>query len=345
MTVLLLAALAGCGGRPGARPFEGDGGTADAARDAAHDAAGRAGDAQASGCVLFGGFPAEASGDVGHDTWFWNGTAWTPHSETLPKSFTGSAVTVGGEVLLIGVENSSAATSVEVWAWHGTSWTQRPAVVAPPERAQAAVAALGTDVVLFGGRTNDGSATFLADTWVWDGATWVQRSMAVGPPARARAAAANVSGRVLVFGGMNDSGALGDTWVWEGTEWQAMMTARSPSARSGAAAATLGDHVVLFGGCVGGSYQGCADVGVEVAETWEWSLADGWRDSLTETTAGPRDVAVAATLGSTVVLFGGFTGTREAETLGDTWLWDGKSWASPQVAGPPGRGLAALSCR
>jgi hypothetical protein len=40
---------------------------------------------------------------------------------------------------------------------------------------------------------------------------------------------------------------------------------------------------------------------------------------------------VAATLGSTVVLFGGFSGPP----LGDTWTWDGTDWTQVMPSTPP----------
>ena len=48
-----------------------------------------------------------------------------------------------------------------------------------------------------------------------------------------------------------------------------------------------------------------------------------------------------ATLDGEIVLFGGQDETSYA--LGDTWTWDGTSWAKQDVSGPPARFGAAMA--
>jgi hypothetical protein len=46
-----------------------------------------------------------------------------------------------------------------------------------------------------------------------------------------------------------------------------------------------------------------------------------------------------ATLGQTIVLFGG----ENASYLPDTWIWDGSEWSQQFVDGPTARSGAAMS--
>jgi hypothetical protein len=86
--------------------------------------------------------------------------------------------------------------------------------------------------------------------------------------------------------------------------------------------ATLGNQVVLFGG-----RDGNFD---DQGDTWTWD-GKAWTKQAPAHTPGAREFAVAATLGSTVVLFGGLYGP----TLGDTWTWDGKDWTQGMPSTPP----------
>jgi hypothetical protein len=97
--------------------------------------------------------------------------------------------------------------------------------------------------------------------------------------------------------------------------------------------ATLADHVVLFGG---------RDTSfADLDDTWTW---DGsvWAQQTPTHIPGAREFASAATLGGTVVLFGGLDG----HTLSDTWTWDGEDWTemTPAMAPNPreGAGIATL---
>jgi hypothetical protein len=72
----------------------------------------------------------------------------------------------------------------DTWTFNGKDWTQMCGACAPPVRADAVMATLGSDVVLFGGY--DGSS-FLQDTWTFNGTSWTQASVSSPPPARAYA--------------------------------------------------------------------------------------------------------------------------------------------------------------
>jgi hypothetical protein len=89
----------------------------------------------------------------------------------------------------------------------------------------------------------------------------------------------------------------------------------------------LDGKVVLFGG-----EDATATV---LGDTWIW---DGttWTQAFPAHSPAPRVGAMAATLGSLVVLFGGDAGLTDNE-LSDTWVWDGTDWTPLNVSGPSPR--------
>jgi hypothetical protein len=298
--------------------------------------------APASRCVLFGGFPSAAvANDT--DTWTWDGASWSHVDTTAPEVNTGTLVTFAGQPILFSTPSTSALGPMRLFRFDDPAWTEITPPGSPPSRTGAAVAAVDGGVVVFGGLSNDGTYSALADTWVWDGSTWTEKSTEVAPSGRFFAAAASLNGRAVVFGGASPQGALGDTWIWDGSTWAQASAASAPSPRVGARAATVGDQVVLFGGCAAGGVTECEFTGTQVGDTWIWD-GNAWTDASPLTSPSARDEPALATLGATVVLFGGFVSAGDAAAAGDTWIWDGSKWSQRAAIGPTARGLAALGC-
>jgi N-acetylneuraminic acid mutarotase len=219
------------------------------------------------------------------------------------------------------------------WIWSGTSWSQRMPASAPDSRTWAAAATLDGNVVVFGGYAAlpDGSG-YVNDTWVWDGENWTEQHPAESPSARYGAAVATLNDQVVLFGGLTPGTALNDTWVWDGSNWTEQHPATSPPGRNDAAAATVNGKIVLFGGVVGIS------TGSTLAnDTWEWD-GKNWTELHPPTSPSARDAPMAATVGSTMVLFGGRReGNPTWNYLNDTWGWDGSTWTelAPALSPPP----------
>jgi hypothetical protein len=192
--------------------------------------------------------------------------------------------TLGDEVVLFGGDGDGGPVG-DTWSWDGAAWTQRSGT-GPSARQGAAMAARGSEVVLFGGR--DTSFDDLADTWTWDGTKWTLRTPAHSPSAREFGAAATVTATqgttVVLFGG--EFGAtLADTWTWDGTDWTEQSPASPPSARESPGMATLGGQAVLFGG-----WDGAATY---YDDTWLWD-GTSWTPVSTE---GPSFRALVAMSG------------------------------------------------
>lgn len=77
-----------------------------------------------------------------------------------------------------------------------------------------------------------------------------------------------------------------------------------------------------------------------LVETDHWLDEQAWTQL---TLSGPsgRDGAAMATLGGTIVLFGGESSGESY--LGDTWTFDGTAWTQKQVSGPSPRSESAIA--
>ncbi len=154
-----------------------------------------------------------------------------------------------------------------------------------------------------------------------------------------RAAKATVLfGGVLWNAGWN---LLSDTWeLWDG-KWLPILFGDHPAARHRGAMVydARRGQCVLFGG-----QTKEARGFVTLDDTWTYS-AQRWRQwSGRGPRPGPRCGQAMAfdEEAGVVVLFGGAAG-RSAESLGDTWLFDGGAWRLVAGPAPPPRRYAALA--
>jgi len=217
----------------------------------------------------------------------------------------------------------------------GSIWRETTSAHAgPPERQGAAIGVLNGTVVLFGGLVPGPSV--LSETWTWDGMSWKLVSVG-GPPPRFSAVMASLQNRLVLFGGSSIGADLGDTWAWDGAQWTELQVP-GPSARAGATMASMGGDLVLFGG---GSF---GPEGVNFRDTWTFN-GSSWRQvAVSGPTPTPRGGATMTTLGNEVVLFGGSASNNETQSLlGDTWTFDGTSWAQLEITGPSPRAGAAMT--
>jgi hypothetical protein len=148
--------------------------------------------------------------------------------------------------------------------------------------------------------------------------------------------------RLVMFGGWDAaSNFRGDTWEWL-EPGLVRVDSAGPDARAGHAFAydPVGRRCLLFGG------QGAQGY---LADTWEW---DGrtWRQ---RDVRGPSARWFAAAVTDPehqrIVIFGGRgpdsarLGRDASGDLGDTWVWDGRSWEQLAGAGPQPRSGARMA--
>ena len=179
-------------------------------------------------------------------------------------------------------------------------------------------------------------------TFVWN----VITSGRQGPGPRSRHVLAHDQGAQadILFGGVFWSAGwnlLSDTWeLWDG-RWSPIQRGNDPPARHRGAMVYDGrrGQCVLFGGQgkEGNRFFTLDDT---------WTFADRrWRQwSGPGPQPSPRCGQAMAfdEEAGVVVLFGG-AASRPAESLGDTWLFDGGSWRFVPGPAPPARRYAALA--
>ena len=166
-------------------------------------------------------------------------------------------------------------------------------------------------------------------------------STCVGPscppaPVPGSEGAANDGGAdrsLIVFGGIRGQTtfqSLGDTWKLDADGAFSPLPSAVPAARGGHACASYAGGMLVYGGS--GDKDPASPVIAALGDTWLWS-AGSWTRRATSGPS-PRVDASMATLGNTVVLFGGRT---TASMSGETWVWDGTSWAKRETPGPSPR--------
>ncbi len=331
-------------GDAGGEP-DGDGGTAsvDAGDGATCGACGELATCQGNVCVpsvvLFGGMtndPDAGTSQFFDDTWLWDGQTWRQASATATHPSARADFSIGalnGNVLLYGGANTNEQPVGygDTWSFSTAGkWTDTMATSGPYGRQSAAMARLGTKLVLFGGWDYDDIGTspgnWIDETWDWDGQFWTQHTVP-GPTGRRNAALAPLGGKLVLFGGSDKNGKLlADTWEWDGNGWTLRMPAHSPPGRAYHSMATLGSKVVMFGGDLGGN------------RVWEWDGTD-WTATLTLGPV-PRVGAAMVSFSGKIVLFGGQNANGKA--LNDTWEWNGTKWTQREVTGPSARMLHGM---
>jgi len=293
--------------------------------------------------VLYGGW--QSTGTVAQgldDSWTFDGTTWTERATVGPTTDALSqwgadradgATNLNGVVVLF--DAAPDGSSTQAWTLTGTQWTLTGAGGPAADDVYPAVASLAGTAVLFGG--ND------ATTWTWSASAWSSHT-GPSPGPRNSATMATLGSTVVLFGGNYAGAAQSDTWTWNGSGWTQANVTNPPSARWGSAMATLGSSVVMFGGC------GAATLGGDPVEctndTWVWNGSTWSQVAISGPKPSPRVNHAMATLGSTVVLFGGSASTDAGiGELGDTWTFDGTEWTQLVVSGPSARAGAAMAAR
>ena len=164
----------------------------------------------------------------------WDGSTWTPLTNTGPVSRILAAMTgaPGGVVLFGGVDNTVPnAPTNDTWRWNGSSRSQLAPTSSPSARYGAAAAQMpgSGHAVIFGGASGTGVNN--GETWTFDGLTWHQVAASGPSPRFGAAMAQDGAAGLLLFGGVDASGFLDDTWRFDGAAWTQLSPATTPPAR------------------------------------------------------------------------------------------------------------------
>lgn len=206
----------------------------------------------------------------------------------------------------------------------------------PPKRAHHALVYDDTRhvVLMTGGSTPlDGGQRFqfFNDLWAFSDSGWQLLGESGEQLSGVGLAWDDRRQMVLSFGGFNGN-SLGELRRLEINQWRALGTHPSVlAAEPGFAYDSKRGRFVTFGGSGQSGLNG---------ETWEY---DGTSWTKRNTTSPPARQAHAmvydAGRGVTVIFGGMGTGPagQPSPSLGDTWEFDGNTWASRDVIGPPPR--------
>lgn len=230
---------------------------------------------------------------------------WAPSTPTPSSEPAFAYDPTRGETLLL-----TGQPSNETWSWDGT-WQQRSAT-GPNMRGDAALAPLGTDMILFGGVDTSTWPIFALfdQTWSWDGQAWSLLQPAQRPPARKGHAMVSTGSELLLFGGFGAAGNLNDTWRFDGSTWLQEQPAASPPKRENHALAydPVRQRAVLFGGW---------DPPSSLQDTWEWDGTNWLQQASSQSPIGG--------LGSAT--FDGAAGRVALPQKNGVWYWDGVDWS------------------
>jgi hypothetical protein len=243
------------------------------------------------------------------------------------------------QVVLFGGGLEDGSEADDLWIWDGVAWEQVFPPLRPPPRLQAQMAydPVRRELVLFGGVQTDPFVQ-LDDTWTWNGIEWTPESPTVSPSESSGGMAFDTDGREMVLLAPMPFGDPMETWTWNGADWMKVSPATSPPERHfpGMAFDWKRREIVVFGG-----YYGCVEFDcIYRRDTWTWN------DRTWSEETPPRKPSPRSSMGmqhaqppGKVVLFGGFGEVPEGfeSFLGDTWLWDGSTWAPRQFPQAPMR--------
>ena len=192
-----------------------------------------------------------------NDLWRFNGTIWSPVTNTngglgTPSGRYGAVAWTdnAGNAYVFGGNNGTYLN--DLWKFNGTSWSPVTNAGTPPSVRDGAVAWSDNagNAYVFGG--NNG--TYLNDLWKFNGTSWYQvtnTNGGLGTPSGRYGAVAwtDNAGNAYVFGGNNGT-YLNDLWRFNGTRWSPVTIAgTSPSIRLGAVAWTdNAGNAYVFGG-------------------------------------------------------------------------------------------------
>lgn len=296
--------------------------------------------------VLFGG-AGTVNGVTDLATWIWDGVSWSRRDVPGPTNRFGHAMAydpIRQRVVLFGGRaTTSSAPDSQTWLWDGAGWSQISAA-GPSARHGHSMTfdpAVGR-IVMMGGANEPIDAV-----WEFDGTNWTRAADPPFPTRWLRFAVSTLesaAGRIVVAGvqdgGFQEFGSS-QTWARTGGAWALLDEA--PSGRTQHAMAfdsTRGETVLYGGRAITSLTQGASGATISVADRADTWTFDGYRWSRRESSSAPgsrqgHSLTFDPVRGTTVLFGGGrFPGPT---ALGDTWVWNGETWARAATTGPSPR--------
>ncbi|HEY4179120.1 MAG TPA: DUF4215 domain-containing protein [Kofleriaceae bacterium] len=260
--------------------------------------------------VLFGG---QHMGNGSHETWEWDGTAWSSTASTLLPDNTAFYVDAPDNLAWdAAVQRVVHTDPSATWQWDGAQWTHLggtpfngPCVLAGFD-ARSRVTCFDNDLAT-------------GKTYELASATWSLASSGPQSPGNNSTysfAADPIRGKLVMYGGPSRS----STWEWNGTNWLAATPGPTPARGYGAMAYDrVRQRMILFGGST-------ANADTWIADTWE-RTGPTW----SQVTPSASPPALAFPLAA-------YDAKRQLVVLvgsSQTWEYDGTTWTQRTPAHAP----------
>jgi N-acetylneuraminic acid mutarotase len=202
---------------------------------------------------VIGGFTPSVSASL--QAYSPEGDEWREVADFPEALHHANAAVVGDTLYVLGFNRGGSFTDIDgrVFAYDpGTNqWTGRTSMPTGTERASSCVAALGTEIYVFGGSVNTaGNSTTVVDSSVYDTVADEWEDLPPMPEAREHCLAGAVGGMLYIVSGRSGgiAGLEPESWAFDPEARQFEERAPIPTPRGGAAGAVLGGRIYVFGG-------------------------------------------------------------------------------------------------
>jgi hypothetical protein len=328
-------------------------------------------DSRRARVVLFGGHLASGCPSAACDeTWEWDGDTWARVATTGPVGRGGHAVAYdpirervymfGGRSSAGECESSGSDYCPLLWQWDGVAWSDVGESGSRPDprtsHSMAFDESAGHTVVI-GGTIGTGSCDGVTGEpqcripWTFDGTSWNAGSLEL--PTRRHSAGlvyAPMRGHIVMFGGWTGNGlttcggetatpmTCNDLWERRGTTWEQLQAPSGTTPSRRGYVATAADPATGLPVIMGGALS---TVSIGGAEAWTLE-PQAWGTLPSGPASRAQHAAALDSDNGLLVLFGGYLyqlgfPSPTVAWYGDTWTWDGTSWAQTSTTGPVAR--------
>jgi hypothetical protein len=308
--------------------------------------------------VLFGGRAAD--GQLSSSTWIWNGSTWnesSTHSSPPPREYASMAFDGPmDQLILFGGAGTDGKLLDDTWTWNGASWNEVTTSATPGAREGAALApdAAG-HLVLFGGY---GASNGQAPPPTTTTTTTTPKRHKRKKKAAKRAKATRSTTTTTTTPSTTSTGSTTTTSTTVPSSTTSSTGSTTTTTTTSSTTGTSGSEMMLpnvaTAAWIGTSLPSAgttSDPGV-LDDTWILERGqdgdDQWAQATNTSNTPPARVGatMAYASGSKTVLFGGSSkapgGAQRSGALGDTWTWNGHSWAVIKAKKSPAARMNAV---
>lgn len=240
-----------------------------------------------------------------------------------------STVPSGGMILSSNVNDTNLANAgyLKIGKVVVADTWQRLATDAPSPRSTHSAVWTGTDMIVWGGSSNDGGRYNPRSN------SWVSLPTLGAPSLRSNHSAVWTGSVMIVWGGWSGSAPLSDGGRYNPTtnSWSAISTSGAPSARAYHNAIWTGSEMLVWGG------SASATPGINIlGDGWRYNpVSDSWSAMNTANAPSPRLYHTSIWTGSEMVVWGGYGAGANHLNDGGRYRPASNSWIGVAISGAP----------